>query len=265
MCVAPRSIEFYTSIQRLHRFTQIIEAGAATGESYLFRGGCYQEQQMLDAAIQDYTKGLEYSGSLDDETIGILYDSRGMCYQRTHRPEQALADSKQAVKHNPTESRAWANLGRTYHSMGNYEEALKAFATCIDINPQDTWVWYFRAQTYEALGQPENIISDVTTLMALDVAKTAILYNTRARAHLALGHYDAVIADCNAGLQPETLERDLEAWALFAVRGWAYFYLGKLEDALADFMDSIRLDQKAAHSRLGIGLVYKAMGAESGA
>jgi tetratricopeptide (TPR) repeat protein len=266
MCVKPGTPEYYIVVQNLQVLTERIESGEDNGMLFLWRGGCYQEMQMLEAAAEEYTVALSYAPRLEELAVGQIYDSRSVVYFRLHRHQEAITDGEQAVHFAPKNARYWANLGRVYYVTAKYDKAFQLYNKAMELDPNDSWVLKFRAKTYDTMNQPKRVIEDLTQV--LDIGRgepTAILYGMRARNYLKLEMYEEAEQDCTTGLQDGMLERDLQAPFLFEGRAWARYHLGNYTEALADFMDAVRLRSDAPYSQLGLGLVFRALGGQRAA
>jgi tetratricopeptide (TPR) repeat protein len=157
-------------------------------------------------------------------------------------------------------------LGYAYHYAGNHEQALAELNQALTLDPGENWGYFYRAHVHRALGNSEQAITDLTHVIEDPSGdNSSMLFLWRAENHILLGQYNEAEADCTTGLEADRRERDRIAWELFGKRAWARYGLGKLEAALGDFIESMRRASDSAHTHLGMGLIYNALGSEEAA
>lgn len=77
----------------------------------------------LDGALEAYTKAIEL-----DSTCAIFYANRAAVYTKiagTENLELAVADCENAIKLDPSYTKAYSRLGLAYFHLGRYEEAVR--------------------------------------------------------------------------------------------------------------------------------------------
>ena len=67
--------------------------------------------------------------------------AEGVSFEKQGAWEQAMAEYRLAVKADPTDSRAWVNLGRIYARAGDNRSAVGCWRQAVHANPSDAKAW----------------------------------------------------------------------------------------------------------------------------
>eukprot|EP00759_Apiculatamorpha_spiralis_P050572 PhF_6_TR4825/c0_g1_i2/m.6700 len=99
--------------------------------------------KQYDVAIDQYTKGIEYSNttsSYSTDTLATLYNNRAACYQALGKFEDALSDSTSCTSVAPTNAKGHGRRGAALWALGRYSESKAAYAEamkyCDEGSPQ---------------------------------------------------------------------------------------------------------------------------------
>lgn len=90
----------------------------------LMRNGNY------DLAIEEYSKAIQLNPK-----NAIYYCNRAAAYSRVDRHGDCVIDCKEAIKLDPTYSKAYSRLGIAYFNLNNYELACQAHRNALKYDP----------------------------------------------------------------------------------------------------------------------------------
>lgn len=194
---------------------QITLAGLSNRAAGLVELGCYEEAiAVADLALKDYPHD------------GGLLVAKGLALGKTRRLVEEEACYRAAIDHDPTESVAWSNLGKSLRDQGRLEEARRALDEALRVRPDyanafrnrsqvhlDRWA---RSQSQEPLEQAEQDASHAIRLFPSDEG----------------------------------------GWVN---HGLACLYLGRVDEALADFRRAVALNDRFAPAwyDTGLALIFR--------
>jgi tetratricopeptide (TPR) repeat protein len=81
--------------------------------AYVKRGHCYAAKDLLDLAIEDFTKAISL-----EPTNALHFTSRGIVYSKLKYWDRAIEDFSEAIKLNPDNVYAYKNRGIAYEQKG---------------------------------------------------------------------------------------------------------------------------------------------------
>lgn len=154
-------------------YTQTISLKQYTADAYASRGDVYRTINDVSRAIDDYTT------SLEKRKNALVLSKRAKCYLETGKPDEAIRDYSDIVKHRPT-AIAYNNRGRAYHikflsaekKNDLLKHALEDYDKAIELQPQFAIAYLNRSDIYKDLGQENQKASD--NLRAIDLLTEAI-------------------------------------------------------------------------------------------
>jgi tetratricopeptide (TPR) repeat protein len=147
--------------------------------------------------------------------------------------------------------RSKINEGIRLHDQGQYQEAIKLYEEALVANPDNVWALYEIAFSYSQMGNND---------LSLDYALRALEYNS----HL-IGEISILAANIldNTGKPKQALELYQKAVTyqpdnhmLYYNMGVTYYGLEKLDEAQANFIKALELNQTHASSHLALAQVY---------
>jgi tetratricopeptide (TPR) repeat protein len=153
------------------------------------------------------------------ETLGSLYD-------RTGRPDEALAAFEEANRASAGNPRHWISLGALHMDAGRYEEAVRAFARAIEKAPERAEAYLGLARVYLRWGKPGEALLPLERARLLAPDDAQVWFET-GNAWFDLGENEqAALAYGRAGeLAPRFA-------AARANRAAALYGMGRHEEAL---------------------------------
>lgn len=194
------------------------------------------------------------SGKGTPRDLANAYTSRGMAYQRGHVPQE-LEDLHQAIKIDPTCTRAWEQLCSVQNwATGETQLAIQSCAKAIELDPQAPEGWTFRGDIYLKSKEFDLAIADYDHAIKLGPGWMWPLDN-RGEAYLRKNEIDRAIEDFDAVIR---VNPDYSMG--FLDRGIAELRKNDFDAALADFQTGIKVNPHCASCLLGQGLVKRAKG-----
>ena len=157
-------------------FSQHIAKYPTEALGYSFRAGALWYSGDAMAAIEDYSKALEF-GPTDSRALsgrGQVFVERGEFLKAVQDLDAALENIEETPVPDErwrTALRAYTLNGRAaaYAGLGEFDRALSEFENSILLWPRNAWVYYNRAEAYERRGR---------TAEALDNYRLALTMNS---------------------------------------------------------------------------------------
>ncbi len=221
-----------------------------------------------EKALQKYTKAL----SVRPGFARALY-SAGVVLQELGKLEEAIDKYKAAVKNKPDYWLAWLNWGSVLNELGKHEEALVKHLEAKRLNPNSELTHYNLGNDLAELDRHKEAIEEYREAIRLDpnVAQThynlgnqlsklerykeaieeyqkavnvnpdfdeaPLLYNNWGRALIKLKKYEEGIA-----VLKKALEMRPKLASAYFLLGESYRYLGKDDQAIANYRKAMELD-----------------------
>jgi tetratricopeptide (TPR) repeat protein len=223
-------------------FTKAIELYPDFPSSYDNRGITKARIGDYEGAIKDFTKAIELKP--DYPTV---YYGRGLSKAYIGDYEGAINDFTKAIELDPNYVSAYNNRGNAKTLIGEYEGAIADYTKAIELNPEHINAYTNLGNAKSSTGDYEGAIEDHTKAIELDPA-FADAYNNRGCTYIKMERYLDAVSDLDEAL---TIS---EKSYYYDARGWAYFFLGKLEEARQDAISALELDSEAYNCR---ALLYR--------
>jgi tetratricopeptide (TPR) repeat protein len=154
----------------------------------------------------------------------------GLDEQRLGKNDDAIADLKKLVATDPKDSEAWVALGDTYRTSDKFADAVDAYdhaeKAIARPSKRDWPMFYARAMSKEKLKQFEGSETDIQTALRLSPEQPELL-NYLGYSWVDRGRN---IPEALAMLEKARSLRPYDGYIVDSV-GWAYFQLGRYEDA----------------------------------
>jgi tetratricopeptide (TPR) repeat protein len=83
----------------------------------------------------------------------LAWNNLGVAYEKTGRPELAVAYYREAVRLRPDYSYAWYNLGSIYGSFGRHQQAIESYRESVKADPDFAEAWNNMGAAHAVLGQ----------------------------------------------------------------------------------------------------------------
>ncbi|GAB5527016.1 MAG: hypothetical protein Roseis2KO_48880 [Roseivirga sp.] len=105
-----------SSAQKIENLKAAQKISLEDEELAYYLGKIYQKGSRFDDAIKEYSNAINYSVG-DSEFRYFYFFSRGTCYTKKRKNEEAIADFTEALKIRPESTSALANRGFGYYNL----------------------------------------------------------------------------------------------------------------------------------------------------
>lgn len=124
---------------------------------------------ILYAAKKDPVALKYYDNAFKLDTLDVspLYD-RGMYYQNLHRYEEAKAEYKNCILHDPQYPDAYFNMGWILMQEDSLEKARRQYDLVTQIAPDNADAYYNRGLCSEMMGKKDEAIADYKQVLVFD-------------------------------------------------------------------------------------------------
>lgn len=222
----------------------------------------------------------------------VAYWQRAQGYNRTGRPELAVADLNEAIRLNPKfvlayVERAAANsflskdddiirdatrateldpkliaayvvLGHAYARKQELDKAMAALDAALRVDPKLTAALAARADLWIKKKEPRFALADADQIVKLQ-PRDGLSYALRCQVLERMGSFEEAITDCTQAIELGNPVL-VNAASGYQNRATVYFRMGNFDRALADYDQSIRLDPKNAGALSERSDVWRAKG-----
>ena len=192
------------------------------GVTHLKKGEDEQAAHNFEKAIDlltDLTGGRDKAIRVVDPNISVILNNLAIIAIHRRDYDAALDKLNQGLRLNSRKSELWYNRGMAQLGLGHLLEANLDFSRAIKISPSDASAWVGRSQV-----------------------------------RFKVKNYLAAYFDVQKGLRPEA--RSSVASDAFNLRGALFLTLNRLEDALSDFNQSLRLNAENVGALNNRGAVF---------
>jgi tetratricopeptide (TPR) repeat protein len=129
--------------------------------------------------------------------------------------------------------------GTAQNARGDFNGALDSFNRALEIDAEDSAAYEGRGEAHLGQGDLSDAITDFAKTLEIEPQNEAALKN-RGQAEMREGDFAKSIADFNSAMQlANTVPGDSPV--LFLDRGRAYYFMGKLDAAIADLGQAVML------------------------
>jgi tetratricopeptide (TPR) repeat protein len=200
-----------------------IELSPTSAAAYNGRAWVYYRKIDYNArAIADNTKALQLDPSYFD-----AYVDRGKVHVSNRSYDLAIADFSKAIELKPSVAQTYNDRGYPYRARGAYDRAIADFTKAIELDAKFVFAYRNRGEVYAEKGDYDRAIADYDKALQID-SNHGPAYSYRGDALVAKGDYAAAIADYTKAISRYPFASD------YRRRAWAYFKVGRLNEALAD-------------------------------
>jgi tetratricopeptide (TPR) repeat protein len=214
--------------------------------AFTLRGDAFfRNRGKIDEAIADYSQAVRLNGKNVNAWLGLC---KSRLVKKDH--DQAIADCTTTIALSPKLASAWVYRGDAYsHKLDGVEQALFNYDEAIKLDPNWMWPYINRGSLLQLNGQLDRAIADYSEAIRLS-PDYAVGWADRCEAYASIGKFVEALTDCNKALSAKYM---IEA-SILDSRAFAYFKMGQLEKANADYNAALKLDPMKARSLYSRGL-----------
>ncbi|MDC3250628.1 tetratricopeptide repeat protein [Candidatus Pseudothioglobus singularis] len=218
-------------------------------------------QSAIDSVIALYSNG-QYQEAIDSIKAltksypenALLNNIAGACYAGLGQLASAVKSYEKAISIDPEYSKAYYNLGDTYHSQSNYDESIISYEKAIELDP-----------TYaEALNNLGNVLRESSQLeLAVKAYEKALAVNAGfVEANYGLGIVFHELGQLDDML--ECLEKVINIEPSLAeahnLIGSGLEQLGQIEEAVISYQKAIEINPQYSEAYNNLGNAFKNIG-----
>jgi tetratricopeptide (TPR) repeat protein len=269
--------------------TKAIDLGLRIAEVYLTRAVALDLSGNQESALADCDAAI----AVDPRNAGS-WNSRGLIKTKSGDPAGGILDCQRAVELSGRWPVAHLNLGIAQSAAGDLDAAIQSFRQAIVQDAKFVPAYLALAQAYQQSGDFDRAIDEYTKVLEFDPTNH-LARLSRGDAYLRKQDYDRGIAEYEyaAANIPELadqlrlhivelrahqfhergdyrqvieianqhLESDEDAARFYRIRGIAHWYVGELDDAVADYTRVLMAGADELWGYSSRGQIYAELGA----
>ena len=192
---------------------------------------------------------------------GRAYYSRACVYKRQGQPDKAAADLTRAVKLDPKDAWAYFDRGWAYGRSRQVDKVIADMTEQIRLSPEDCWACEKRGTMFFLKGDYEQAVNDFTAAVRLNPANPSFLVGL-ALAYAEEGNLDKAFVNngrairLNANPKPPYLGAYAAGAESYRNQARVLAEKGRLDEAVHDAEQAVRLDPRDAENYYVCGCVY---------
>jgi len=165
-------------------FNYVIQDNPMDLESYELRAIAYDAIGQYNNALADFSKILEH------KRTSLTLVNRGFASLKAHNYRVAIMDFQDAIRMQPSNSRAYAGLGEVYFTLKRYQEAIDNFDIAIQLNPSDAFLYNNRGDAKMRLTDANLGGAYYDFYQALSLDQAPIFYSNMAHLFIKMEDWD---------------------------------------------------------------------------
>jgi len=206
-----------------------------------------RQERKLLVAADTLLKTVAQKESFPTALLAHIYRKRGFAHSRMYEVEQALADYTHALELDPHYARAYASRGSVYRRLYDYERALHDYNHALELTSNYAWAYFGRGTTYHHQKKHLQALEDLSRAIELE-SNYARAYAQRGLIHLWLGEIERARDDY---LQSWKLSKQYMDSVWMAV--WCVLCQKRLDAGSTKPLETIAV----AHRYHYIGYIYR--------
>ena len=220
-----------------------------SGELFDLLGRINDAEKRYEEAERAFRRSIELEPGVAGHHAGL-----GVSLLQSGHRNEAAAEFKAALKIDPRNIVAAANLGEIALEEKDFQQAIKYYEGARSIRPDEPQILLGLATAYFSAGDPTKALATAAILSALPSASLPV--------HFSLG---LLLAENKAYSQAVTeFEKDvnggIQSPEIFLNLGQAYSHLGQYEKAKESYFQAIEMNPDDASPYLRVGADYLARG-----
>lgn len=217
-------------------------------------GQVYDERGDYELALKYYEEAIARHTNLEHKAV--LAEKMGDLYRITGQTAEAIEAYRRSTGFDPGYASPWYSLGNVYAGQEQNDEAILAYRQAIALKPADPWPYHNLALVYEK----QQVYGEAVALyrQAIERHRTnlekAVSWDSLGNVYNDLGRLDEAVHAFRQSIQLNT------GYALpWNSLGEVYHQLGDTEKAVEAFERAIALDPDYVWAYNSLGMVYAGM------
>jgi lipoprotein NlpI len=228
-------------------------------EKQQVRETCGGGGKSSDARVEACTHLLYQEIRLSGRRLAGTLTMRGRAWKEKGDFDHALSDFTEAINVDPTFSIAYEERGILLQEKGRWDQAIEDYDHIISVLPKKASIYVKRGICWIAKGENERAARDLEEAIHLDPENANGIggqaWGMKGRLHFMTGNVDSAIAD-----YVESIRLDPKRVVFYMERGNAWMSKGEVDLALADFDQVTKLDGNVVAAYIGRGNAYRSKG-----
>jgi len=137
----------------------------------------------LNISDESISKGVYLKNLTRQETISIIYNTRGNAWSNIGKFDKAIADYNSAIELNPNLAECYHNMGSLWYDKGKYVKSIENYDKAIELNPNYARAYFSRGNTWFMKRELGKAIADYDEAIRLSRNQT-LAYKYRGVAKL---------------------------------------------------------------------------------
>jgi tetratricopeptide (TPR) repeat protein len=174
---------------------QMIELYPNSFSGYEFKAALYEQANLDDLAVENYTKAIE----LNNSNL-LSYKSRGWIYAYSNRNELAINDFNFIIKISPFTADGYFGRAYVYAALKNYDFAISDLKKVIEFQPNNSMAFNNLGWNYFEKKQYNLALENVNRAIDLN-SNNYIAYDSRGEINFTLKKFNESINDCSKAIE----------------------------------------------------------------
>ena len=232
----------------LNDFEEALKINPKDATALANKAATFSYQKKYTEAVELLNKSIE-----EEPTYYLFYKMRADILGSNEENDKAIADYEKCISLKSSYIEAYKELAKLYRSIDNNTKAEETFNRLIKNNSDNPRLIILRATFYRQTKEYAKAIPDYLQALKIDAKEPKTLYNI-GYCYEMEGETDKAIDYYTKSIKQK--ESEIAYWA----RGYIYKKSGKLQLAIKDMENNLRLDPNNAQAYLVMGNSYFDLG-----
>ena len=183
------------------------------------------------------------------------YADEGLKFAKDKQYDKAIESFKQSIKLNPDLAAAYHGLGTVYINSGRVTDALEPMKTAVRLDPNNAVIHLNLGITYAVLRRPDDAVAELNTAKQLSPNDARIYIEIGNVLHNSFGRIEDALA-----MYVEARRLDPNVPAIHHNIGLMLMRLGRFSEAIPPLQEALRLDPKYRNARFFLSDAYSKVG-----
>jgi tetratricopeptide (TPR) repeat protein len=164
----------------------------------------------------------------------------GLTLSNLGRNEDAIINYDKSLVIDPSDFTAWNNKGLAYYGLANYPKAIESYDKAIELKADYAFAWYNKGVAYFQLARYNESIQSYCKATKIN-PNYYEAWDNKGQAYYELGEYSKAIESYNKAIEIQIYGKSSHKAALWFNRACSNAKMGKIEEALSDLENSIKI------------------------